>query len=108
MAAFMATGHARYTGEVGVCLATQGPGAIHLLTGLYDAKQDRKPVVAIVGQVVASALGSVVDAQQIPMVLDGAFRTAIATSSPTCVVVTHDVQRAELPRPRSPPSPSGW
>jgi hypothetical protein len=58
MAAFMASGHAKYTGEVGVCLSTQGPGAIHLLTGLYDAKLDRKPVVAIVGQVVSTALGS--------------------------------------------------
>ncbi|WP_262424730.1 thiamine pyrophosphate-binding protein [Brachybacterium sp. Z12] len=58
MAAFMATGHAKYTGEVGVCLATQGPGGVHLLTGLYDAKLDGKPVVAIVGHVVTTALGS--------------------------------------------------
>ncbi|WP_341927565.1 thiamine pyrophosphate-binding protein, partial [Stenotrophomonas geniculata] len=57
-AAFSACGHAKYTGEVGVCLATQGPGAIHLLAGLYDAKLDRRPVVAIVGQVVSTALGS--------------------------------------------------
>src|SRR3954462_9071602 len=49
-AAFMASGHAKLTGEGGVCLATSGPGAIHLLNGLYDAKLDRKPVVAIVGQ----------------------------------------------------------
>ncbi len=119
MAAFMATGHAKYSGEVGVCLATQGPGAIHLLTGLYDAKLDRKPVVAIVGQVVATALGSgylqevdlptlfkdvcgqyvqtVTAPEQLPLVLDNAFRTALATSAPTCVIVTHDVQRAELP-----------
>ncbi len=119
MAAFMATGHAKYSGEVGVCLATQGPGAIHLLNGLYDAKLDRKPVVAIVGQVVATALGSgylqevdlptvfkdvcgqyvqtVTEPEQLPLVLDNAFRTALATSSPTCVIVTHDVQRAELP-----------
>src|SRR3712207_3160220 len=119
MAAFMAGGHARVTGEVGVCLATQGPGAIHLLAGLYDAKLDRKPVVAIVGQVVATALGSgylqevdlptlfkdacgqyvqtVTAPEQLPLVLDNAIRTALATSSPTCVIVTHDVQRAELP-----------
>lgn len=119
MAAFMATGHAKYTGQVGVCLATQGPGAIHLLTGLYDAKLDRRPVVAIVGQVVGTALGSgylqevdlqtlfkdvcgqyvqtVTTPQQLPMVLDNAVRTAIATSSPTCVIVSHDVQQAELP-----------
>ncbi|RJK96433.1 thiamine pyrophosphate-requiring protein [Vallicoccus soli] len=119
MAAFMATGHAKYTGEVGVCLSTQGPGAVHLLTGLYDAKLDRKPVVAVVGQVVTTALGSgylqevdlhtlfkdvcgqyvqtVLAPEQLDHVLDAAFRTAIATSSPTCVIVPHDVQRAELP-----------
>jgi pyruvate dehydrogenase (quinone) len=56
-AAFMACGHAKVTGEVGVCLATSGPGAIHLLNGLYDAKLDRQPVVAIVGQQVRAALG---------------------------------------------------
>src|SRR3954466_12383478 len=49
-AAFMASGHAKLTGEGGVCLATSGPGAIHLLNGLYDAKLDKKPVVAIIGQ----------------------------------------------------------
>jgi pyruvate dehydrogenase (quinone) len=119
MAAFMATGHAKYSGELGVVLATQGPGAIHLLTGLYDAKLDRKPVVAIVGQVVATALGSgylqevdlqtlfkdvcgqyvqtVTAPEQLPLVLDNAVRTALATSGPTCVIITHDVQRAELP-----------
>ena len=119
MAAFMASGHAKYTGDIGVCLATQGPGAIHLLAGLYDAKLDRKPVVAIVGQVVTSALGSgyqqevdlpnlfkdvcgqylqtVVAPEQLPMVLDNAFRTAIATSSPTCVIIAHDVQQADAP-----------
>ena len=53
----MACGHAKLTGEVGVCLATSGPGAIHLLNGLYDAKLDRKPVVAIVGQQARVALG---------------------------------------------------
>ena len=50
MAAFMACGHAKFTGQVGVCLATSGPGAIHLLNGLYDAKLDHQPVVAIEGQ----------------------------------------------------------
>jgi pyruvate dehydrogenase (quinone) len=119
MAAFMATGHAKYTGEIGVCLATQGPGAVHLLTGLYDAKLDHKPVVAIVGHVVTSALGSgyqqevglpalfqdvcsayvgeLVTPEQLDQVLDTAVRTALATSSPTCVIVPHDVQQAELP-----------
>src|SRR5688572_7407332 len=57
MAAFMACGHAKFTGEVGVCLATSGPGAIHLLNGLYDAKMDHQPVVAIVGQSPRSAQG---------------------------------------------------
>src|SRR5881296_4437534 len=58
MAAFMACGHAKFTGEVGVCLATSGPGAIHLLNGLYDAKLDHAPVVAIVGQQKRTSLGA--------------------------------------------------
>ena len=53
----MACAHAKFTGEVGVCMATSGPGAIHLLNGLYDAKLDHQPVVAIVGQQALSALG---------------------------------------------------
>ena len=57
MAAFMACAHAKFTGEVGVCLATSGPGAIHLLNGLYDAKLDHQPVVAIVGQQARAAMG---------------------------------------------------
>ncbi|OLF16325.1 thiamine pyrophosphate-requiring protein [Actinophytocola xanthii] len=119
MAAFMASGHAKYTGTPGVCLATQGPGAIHLLAGLYDAKLDRRPVVALVGQVVSTALGSgylqevdlhalfkdvcgqylqtVFRPEQLPMVLDNAMRTAIATSTPTCLILPHDVQRADAP-----------
>jgi pyruvate dehydrogenase (quinone) len=119
MAAFMACGHAKYTGEVGVCLATQGPGAIHLLAGLYDAKLDRRPVVAIVGQIVSTALGSgylqevdlhplfkdvcgeyvqtVFSPEQLPMALDNAMRTAIATSAPTCLILPHDVQKEPLP-----------
>src|SRR5438552_9289199 len=57
MAAFMASAHAKFTGEVGLCMATSGPGAIHLLNGLYDAKMDHQPVVAIVGQAARPALG---------------------------------------------------
>src|SRR6202000_1925418 len=57
MAAFEAVGYAKFTGEVGVCAATSGPGAIHLLNGLYDAKMDHQPVVAIVGQSARAALG---------------------------------------------------
>src|SRR3954462_2652875 len=58
LAAFMACAHAQFTGQVGVCLATSGPGAIHLLNGLYDAKMDHQPVVAIVGQAATTAMGS--------------------------------------------------
>src|SRR5256714_4715186 len=58
MAAFMACGHAKFTGEVGVCFATSGPGAIHLLNGLYDAKLDHAPVLAIVGQQKRMSLGA--------------------------------------------------
>src|SRR4051812_14129314 len=58
MAAFMACAHAKFTGELGVCLATSGPGAIHLLNGLYDAKLDHQPVLAIVGQQARTALGA--------------------------------------------------
>src|SRR3954462_2118009 len=57
LAAFMACAHAKFTGEVGVCLATSGPGAIHLLHGLYDAKMDHAPVVAIVGQSSRAVMG---------------------------------------------------
>ncbi len=58
MAAFMASGHAKFTGELGVCLATGGPGATHLLTGLYDAKLDHVPVLAIAGQAESTARGA--------------------------------------------------
>ena len=58
MAAFMACGHAKFTDEVGICMATSGPGAIHLLNGLYDAKLDHAPVVAIVGQQKRMSLGA--------------------------------------------------
>ncbi|MDG6105784.1 thiamine pyrophosphate-requiring protein [Dactylosporangium aurantiacum] len=120
-AAFMAVGHAKYTGGVGVCLSTQGPGAVHLLNGLYDAKLDGKPVVAIVGQQVSTVLGSAYQQeidlvrlfgdvcaqfvqqahtpQQVPMLLDRAFRTAVAARGPTCVILPHDVQGAPAPDP---------
>jgi pyruvate dehydrogenase (quinone) len=57
LASFMACAHAKFTGEVGVCLATGGPGAIHLLNGLYDAKGDHQPVVALLGQAARASLG---------------------------------------------------
>jgi pyruvate dehydrogenase (quinone) len=118
-AAFMAVGHSKYTGGVGVVTSTQGPGAVHLLNGLYDAKLDGVPVVAIVGQQSRTVLGSaymqeidlmalfkdvasqfvqqVSAAEQVPMVLDRAFRTAKATSSPCVVIIPHDVQSAPAP-----------
>jgi pyruvate dehydrogenase (quinone) len=116
-AAFMACAHAKFTGEVGVCLATSGPGAIHLLNGLYDAQMDHAPVVAIVGQSARSSIGA--DYQQEvdlhtlfkdvahhyvhdcmhPMqarhLIDRAVRIAFAERTVTCVIVPHDVQEAE-------------
>jgi pyruvate dehydrogenase (quinone) len=118
-AAFMAVGHAKYTGGVGVVVATQGPGAVHLLNGLYDAKLDGVPVVALMGQQQRTVLGAqyqqeidllslvkdvaaqfaqtVTTAEQVPLVLDRAFRTALATRSPTVVVLPHDVQQEPAP-----------
>ncbi len=114
MAAFMASGHAKFTGEVGVCMATSGPGAIHLLNGLYDAKLDHQPVVAIVGQTFVRALGG--DFQQevnlmqlysdvasafceqanepasIRHLIDRAMRIAKSERTVTCVIVPADVQ----------------
>jgi pyruvate dehydrogenase (quinone) len=113
-AALMACGHAKYTGEVGVCLATQGPGAIHLLNGLYDARLDHQPVVAIVGQVSQMADGShyqqevdlptlfkdvagafvevVKSPAQVRHLVDRAMRIAIAERTVTCLIVPHDIQ----------------
>ncbi len=121
MAAFMAGGHAKFAGEVGVCMATSGPGAIHLLNGLYDAKMDHMPVLAIVGQQARSALGSdyqqEVDLQtlfkdvaayvemiscpaQVRHVLDRALRIAQAERAVTCMIVPNDVQQMDaVPSP---------
>ena len=114
MASFMACAHAKFTGEVGVCMATSGPGAIHLLNGLYDAKLDHQPVVAIVGQTFASVMGG--DQQQevdllslykdvasayvqqvnVPSALqhciDRAMRIAAAERTVTAVIIPADVQ----------------
>jgi pyruvate dehydrogenase (quinone) len=123
IAAFAATAHAKFTGEVGVCMATSGPGAIHLLNGLYDAKLDHQPVVAIVGQQARMSLGSdyqqevdltalfkdvaheFVEVCMVPEqaahLIDRAMRIAKATRSPACVIVPNDVQElpyAEPPR----------
>jgi pyruvate dehydrogenase (quinone) len=116
MAAFMACGHAKFTGEVGVCVATSGPGAIHLLNGLYDAKLDRQPVLAIVGQQARTALGgsyqqevdlptlfadvaayveTASDAAQVRHLVDRAIRIALAERAPTCLIFPTDVQELE-------------
>jgi pyruvate dehydrogenase (quinone) len=122
MAAFEAVGYAKFSGKVGVCAATSGPGAIHLLNGLYDAKLDHVPVVALVGQTNRSAMGGsyqqevdlltlfkdvaseyvqmVTVPEQLPNVLDRAIRTASSQRAPTAVIIPADVQ--ELPY--SPPS----
>ncbi len=121
IAALAACAHAKLTGQVGVCLATSGPGAIHLLNGLYDAKLDHQPVVAIVGQQDRMALGSEYQQEvdlgallkdvahehvgvcmvpeQTPHLIDRAVRVALATRSVTCVIVPNDVQEAPFSEP---------
>jgi pyruvate dehydrogenase (quinone) len=117
MAAFMACGHAKFTGQVGVCLATSGPGAIHLLNGLYDAKLDHQPVVAIVGQQPRTALGgdyqqevdlhtlfkdvaheyvhTVMAPEQLPALVDRALRIAMVERTVTCLIFPTDLQEAK-------------
>jgi pyruvate dehydrogenase (quinone) len=114
MAAFEAVGYAKFTGKFAVCMATSGPGAIHLLNGLYDAKLDHVPVVAIVGQTSRSAMGGsyqqevdllslfkdvaseyvqmVTVPEQLPGVLDRAIRVALAERAPTAIIIPSDVQ----------------
>src|SRR3954468_18618089 len=121
MAAFMACAHGKFTGEVGVCLATSGPGAIHLLNGLYDAKMDHSPVLAIVGQQMRSALGSfyqqevdlvslfkdvasdyvlqLSDAEQVRHAVDCAMRIAMAKKTVTCLILPHDLQEEKAQDP---------
>lgn len=115
LSAFMACAHAKYSGTVGVCLGTSGPGAIHLLNGLYDANMDHQPVVAIVGQQSLMSIGGryqqELDLQtlfkdvagafihmattpaQMRHLLDRAFRIALEERSVTCVIVPNDLQR---------------
>ncbi|OBH94735.1 thiamine pyrophosphate-requiring protein [Mycobacterium sp. E2733] len=117
MSAFEAVGYAKFTGRVGVCAATSGPGAVHLLNGLYDAKLDHVPVVAIVGQTNRTAMGGnyqqeidllslfkdvasdyvqmVTVPEQLPNVLDRAIRIAMTQRAPTALIIPSDVQ--ELP-----------
>jgi pyruvate dehydrogenase (quinone) len=121
MSAFQAVGYAKFTGRVGVCAATSGPGAIHLLNGLYDAKLDHVPVVALVGQTARSAIGgsyqqevdlpslfkdvagdyctTVTVPEQLPNVLDRAIRVATARRTVTAVIVPADVQELEYSAP---------
>src|SRR5437764_2677222 len=121
IASFAATAHAKFTGEVGVCMATSGPGAIHLLNGLYDAKLDHQPVVAIIGQqkrmslganyqqevdlstlykdVAAEFLMTVMAPAQARNVIDRAVRVAKASRSVTCVIVPDDVQETDYEEP---------
>ncbi len=121
MAAFMACAHAKFTSGVGVCLATSGPGAIHLLNGLYDAKMDHQPVVAIVGQQARTALGGSYQQEvdlgclfkdvaheyvqqidtpaQVRHVIDRALRTALDQRTVTCIIVPNDVQELAAEEP---------
>ncbi|MCB9408667.1 thiamine pyrophosphate-requiring protein [Mycolicibacterium sp.] len=121
MAAFAATGYAKFGGGVGVCMATSGPGAVHLLNGLYDAKLDHVPVVAIVGQTARSAMGGsyqqeidlqslykdvasdylveVNVAEQLPNALDRAIRIAQARRGPTAVIIPSDLQEEDFHAP---------
>lgn len=114
LAAFMACAHAKFSGELGVCLATSGPGAIHLLNGLYDAAMDHQPVLAIVGQQATTALGTDYQ-QEVDLIslfkdvahhychmattpaafrhlVDRAARIALAERTVTCIIIPHDLQ----------------
>lgn len=121
MAAFMACAHAKFTGEVGFCMATSGPGAIHLLNGLYDAKMDHQPVVAIVGQSARFSMGAdyqqevdlgalfkdvaheyvhtVMDPLQARTLVDRAIRVALAERTVTCIIFPKDVQELAMEEP---------
>ncbi|MBP0459861.1 thiamine pyrophosphate-requiring protein [Streptomyces montanisoli] len=121
MAAFEAVGYAKFSGRVGVCASTSGPGAIHLLNGLYDAKLDHVPVVAIVGQTNRSAMGGsyqqevdllslykdvaadfcemVTVPEQLPNVIDRAMRTAYAKRTVTAIIIPADVQDLDYSPP---------
>ena len=115
-AAFMATAHAKATGKIGVCLATSGPGGIHLLNGLYDAKLDHMPVLAITGMQETALLGTgyqqevnldklyadvaeydqmIYNPAQLPSVVDNAIRTAYARRGVAHITVPNDIQVAD-------------
>ena len=114
LAAFMACAHAKFSGEIGVCLATSGPGAIHLLNGLYDAKMDHQPVLAIVGQQKRAGLGGDYQQEvdlislfkdvaseyvhmastpaQVRHLVDRAVRIALEHRTVTCLIFPNDIQ----------------
>ncbi len=121
----MATAHAKFTGEVGVCTATSSPGAFHLLNGLYDAKADNQPVVAILGQQGLASFGTftqqennlertfsdvavyvqtIVSPEQAQAVVDTAFRMARTYLGPAVIILPHDVQGMKFTEP----SPANW
>lgn len=119
-AALMACGHAKLTGELGVCVATSGTGAIHLLNGLYDAKMDHAPVLAIVGQTARAVMGTdyaqevdlptlfkdvayeymhvAMTPAQVRHLVDRAVRTALAERTVTCLILPKDVQELSCER----------
>jgi pyruvate dehydrogenase (quinone) len=121
MAAFMACAHAKFTGQIGVCLATSGPGAIHLLNGLYDAKMDHQPVMAIVGQQARAAIGGSYQQEvdlvtlfkdvageyvqmasvpaQVRHLVDRAVRIALDERTVTCIILPNDLQTMEAEAP---------
>jgi len=127
LAAFMACAHAKFTGELGVCMATSGPGAIHLLNGLYDARLDHQPVLAIVGQQARSALGGDYQQEvdlvslfkdvasgyvqmaavpaQIRHLVDRSARIALEDRTVTCLILPNDLQ--EMPAVEEPPREHG-
>jgi pyruvate dehydrogenase (quinone) len=121
MAAFMATGHAKFTGELGVCLSTGGPGASHMLTGLYDAKLDHVPVLAIMGQAEVTVRGAsyqqelnldrvfadvgnytqeVDSPAQLRHVVDRGIRVAIAQNGVAAIILPKDVQDEKWEEPQ--------
>jgi pyruvate dehydrogenase (quinone) len=121
MAAFMACAHAKFTGQIGVCLATSGPGAIHLLNGLYDAKMDHQPVLAIVGQSARTAMGGSYQQEvdlsslfkdvageyvqmasvpsQVRHLVDRAVRIALDERTVTCLIFPNDLQTMDAVEP---------
>src|SRR5947209_8934401 len=121
MGAFMAVGYAKFSGKLGVCLATGGPGATHLITGLYDARSDHMPLLAICGQAESTVRGAsyqqelnldrmfadvaeyvqeVSQPAQLPHVIDRAIRLAIARRGPSAVVIPKDVQEQAFEEPK--------